>query len=285
LKKNYGDFQNPNVVSSMDITSNPQTSVSPARTRLLRFLNKKGKAYQRWADVEAELERVLPLHHSVWIAEAPDLHCETLTCIIRQMGKGNPEVFRCLLQEVLKQALWMARPIYGFDEVTEEFILEQIEIEIVKRILTDTPTRRSDYLEMAFARAVRRIALDIIRKAKKSPEGNRGDIVPYLDDQDHDFDKIERPIELAPETGPSPETQALVAVMFEQACDAVVDPKDLEAAVLHYCEGWPVASLDKKKETIARLFNETERKVWVRLERAMAAMRKALGVDLNNGSN
>src|SRR3989442_4872940 len=76
------------VLHSMSTFSTPQKSGSLARIRRLASSLANGKAYERRPDVEAEIQRVLRLHQSAWIAEAEDLQNENLVSLIRQIDRG-----------------------------------------------------------------------------------------------------------------------------------------------------------------------------------------------------
>jgi hypothetical protein len=67
--------------------------------------------------------------------------------------------------------------------------------------------------------------------------------------------------------------------MCGTAIAAITDPVDLEAATLHWLEGWPIASKKRKKDLVT-YFRSTERRIERRLERAMKQMRAALGVEV-----
>src|SRR5712692_723250 len=180
LQKNFGHFENSAVVPVMDETSGPpQQSVSPARARRLQSFNAKGKDYRRWNDIEAVNQRILPLHESCWIAEAPDLPNESLLFLIRHVREGNRDIFSHLFEELLKRVLRMARHwVARFDEATRDYLMEQIEIEMIKLVLAETPTRRSDYLDIAFAKGLRQLAFNVIGKHRNSTFGRRGDVIP-----------------------------------------------------------------------------------------------------------
>ena len=263
----------------METNSGPQKSVSPARARQLKSLKPDGKAYKAWADVEDELQRVLPLHESTWVAEAPDLKNETLLSLIRHVREGNREIFNRLLEELMERVVRLARHwVVGInDEAAREYILSQAEIEILKLALTPTPTRSSDYLEIAFAKKVRQMTFDAIRKYKKSPSGRRGDVIP-MTDADNDLEEIERPLEFVPGHERSPETIALHADLIEAIRDRVEDPRHFEAAMLHWGHGWPVSCGDPNEDTLVRRFNVPERQITYWLKKVKAIILAVNGV-------
>src|SRR5579862_4933166 len=94
VQKTFVHFDNSPVVYSMDTFSDPPESVSSARTRRLTSSSKaKGKTLERWLDIEAEIERMLGLHQSEWIAEAEELQSETLVFLIRYIVQGDQGVY------------------------------------------------------------------------------------------------------------------------------------------------------------------------------------------------
>lgn len=257
----------------------PQQSVSPARTRRLDSFNAKGKDYKRWNDVEAEDQRLLHAHESTWIVEAPDLQNECLLFLIRHVREGNRGVFSHLFEELLKRVNRMARHwVAPFNEVTRDYLLEQIEIEMIKLVLAEKPTRRSDYLEIAFAKGLRQLAFNVIGKHRNT-FGRRGDVIPMTDD-DEDLDEIERPLEFVPDNGRSPQTLALTADLIRKIKQRVEDPRLFEAALLHWGYGWPVRSKDPKKDCLMRYFGVSYRQAKYMLEIVMPIMREALGGEL-----
>ena len=241
-----------------------------------------GKAYERRADVEAEIQRVLCLHQSGWIAEAEDLQNETLVFLIRQIDRGDQELFGPLLQELSRRIVRLAsRWAQGFDKITTENIVMQVEIEILELVLAETPSRQSDFLEIAFAKAVERRTIDAVMKHNNSPMGRRGEIVAEADDDGDDFDEIERPIERAADGRPSPEAivlqlqdEARRREWIQKACDAVKDPRHLVAVILHYGHGWPITCKDPGKPDLARYFDVKPRQIKYWIATALETMRR-----------
>jgi hypothetical protein len=244
--------------------------------------------YQRPPDVEAEIQRVSNLPQSDWLAQATDLQNETLVLLIRQVVRADEDLFAALLQELSRRTLRIAgRWVKGFDKYTREnILLPQVEIEILELVLSGTRSLQGDFLEVAFAKGVERRTIDVMRKHKRSSMGRRGEIVPDpAEDEDMEIEEIERPIEFAVEGRPGPEEDILQsenenqrARWIQRAKRVVKDKRHLEAAILHYCDGWPFLSKDPDKPDLARYFNTTPREIRYWLDLAMDAMRKTLGV-------
>ena len=266
----------------MDTFSDPAKSVSAARTRRLASSKASGKPLERWGDIEAEIERMLGLHESEWIAEAGDVQSETLVFLIRYIRKGGQEVYSRLVRELSRR---IAHLVNGFtqnldNEAAAEDIAMKVEDHIMGLVLTEEATRQSDYLEVAFTKAVKRRAIDAVRRYKTSWMGaHRGEVVPNGGDMDLDeFEEVERPIEFARDPGVSPETIVLRADLIQKAYDASEDPRYLEAVILHLGHGWPIESADPDKEDLVRHFNATARQIKYWIAKAMQAMREAVGV-------
>ena len=226
--------------------------------------------------METENQRILHSHESSWIAEAPDLCNESLLFLIRNVREGSREIFSHLLHELTKRIVRMARHwVSGFDEATRDYLLEQIEIEMLKLVLAEKPTRRSDYLEVAFAKGLRQLAFNIIGKHRISTFGRRSDAVPMTDGDD-DLEEIERPIEFVPDQGRSPQTLVLQADLIRKIKEYVKDPRHFEAAMLHWGYGWPITSNDPDKDCLTRYFGVSQRQAKYWLETVMPVMREII---------
>jgi hypothetical protein len=241
--------------------------------------------YERWKDVETEIKRVALLPQEQFSAEIADLHSETLVLVTRLIRESDERFYGALLTEISRRILWKAsRWIQGFDDTTTDDLLATIEIEILELILTDKPSRQSDFLEIAFTRVVKCRALDVVRKHRRSVLGHRDPFpVPSLDDDDEEID----PLEGAHDARAGPD-RALLDRQDEQqredwvriACAAVENPWHLNLAILHYAHGVPIKSDDSNADSLMLRFNATEGQIKYGLKQAMDAMRKALGVKL-----
>jgi len=245
-----------------------------------------GQAYRRWADVEAEMQRMSRLPQSDWLAEAEHLQSETLVFLIRQTRRASQELYGRLVQELSRRMVRIAnRWAQGLDEITTEEIVSQVEIKVLQLVLADTPSRQSDFLEGAFGKAVERFTINAVEKHNNSVLGRRGDLVAPVDpENDEEFEEIEGPIELAPDDRPGPEAvflqlqdEARRPELIRKACDAVKDPRRLEAVILHYVDGWPVASRDPNQPDLERHFHASSRQIKRWIAAALKAMRNAVG--------
>lgn len=244
--------------------------------------------YQRRSDLEAEIQRVLRLPQSDWIAEMTGLQNETLVFLIRHTNRAGEDLLAPLLQELSKRTVRIARRwSRGFDKFTAEEIAVRVEIEILELVLAETPSLQSQFLEISFAKAVERHTIDAVRKHKSSPLGRRGELVADSGgDADMEFEEIDRSLEMVVEPGPGPveillqlEEERHRPELIEKAYRAVKHPWRLQAAILHHRDGWPIACKDRNKDDLARFFNVPPRTVRFWIKSALDAMREALGVE------
>jgi len=270
----------------MSTFSTPQKSGSLARIRRLASSLANGKAYERRPDVEAEIQRVLRLHQSAWIAEAEDLQNETLVFLIRQIDRGDEELFGRLLQELSKRTVRIAsRWAQGLDPIAAEEIVLRVEMQILELVLAETASRQSDFLEVAFGKAVEVRTINAVRNHNGSAMGRRAEIVADTPgDFGDEFDEMERPLGLAVDDRPGPEAillqledEARRDEWIQKAYDAVRDLRHLEAVILHYGCGWPITSKDPSKPDLARHFGAKPRQIKYWIATALEAMRETIG--------
>src|SRR5439155_22888534 len=132
------------------------------------------------------------------------------------------------------------RWVHRLDEISAEEILWRVEQKVFDLVLAETPSRESDFLEIAFVQAVQRRTANAVDRHNNSPIGRRRRaILSDPADNDNDTDEIERPIELAVDGRPGPEA-ILLQLEYESlrpewlqkalaAGAAVKDPRHLEA--------------------------------------------------------
>ncbi len=235
--------------------------------------------------MQTEIGRILRLPESDWIVEAKELQNETLVFLIRQIRRADEELYRRLLQELSGRIIRVARRwVRGLDRIAAEDIVLKVEIDMLELVLAEKPSRKTDFLEIAFAQAVERRTIDALRKHNNSPIGHHGEIL--TDATDEDGDEIERTIELAPDHRPGPEAillqledEARRPELLRKAYDAVKDPRHVEAAILHYGRGWPITSKDPRKSDLERHFQATPGQIKYWIAAALKAMREAIGVE------
>src|SRR5689334_7592099 len=123
---------------------------------------------KRWEDVEAEVQRMSRLPQSDWVAKAEDLHNETLVFLIGKTHRVDEQVCGPLLRVLKARTISMAgRHAKGFDEPETEDIVLKVEGKIVELVLTEKPSRDSDFLQLSFATVVQRLTLNAVRAHKR----------------------------------------------------------------------------------------------------------------------
>ncbi len=248
----------------------------------LTALKAHGKPYERSATVHNEIGRMLRLPQSDWMAEAPDLHNETVVFLMRRARRSQEELYGLLVLELTKRINRLARRwTLSLDQFTAEEIRGKVEIETLELVLTEQPSPKSDFLEVAFAQFLKRRTIDVLRKHKNSPLGQRGEIVV---EPDEDGDAIEG-LELVADDGPNPEDILLNLrdgnqrhQLLRTACRAVKVRRHLVAVILHHAHGWPITSKDQSKPDLVTRFGATDGQIRYWIDTALKQMRAALGV-------
>jgi DNA-directed RNA polymerase specialized sigma24 family protein len=249
---------------------------------------KDGTAYRRWKDVEFQIARISLPPKRDWMKELATLHSETIVSIVRELNGADDETASQLFQELSRRIYAIARRwLRNLDKFTAQGIILQVEIEIMELILAPKPTRQSDFLEIAFAKAVEHRIIDALRKHKKSVFGHRGELQHEAMDEDYDEnEEDERPIERVVDSRPDTEAVILAledevrrSTLVETAKAAVKERRWLEAVILHYVDGWPVTSTDPNTPSLVRRYKTTRWKVRHGMDQVLEAMRTVLGVE------
>lgn len=237
-----------------------------------------GKKYSRHAKVIDEIHRVLRLHQSLWIEEAPKLKNETIVFLMRLVRRADEHLFHVFFQELCARIVVIARRWacrFGVDKQTTEDIISDAQLKVLELVLAEQPTRQGDFLEIAFGTAVQSRTLNRFRGHKRSAWAHMA-FIDVKADVDMD-DNIERPLELTADDAPNPEANVLMKDLIEKAWTAIDDPRILEALVLHFKEGWPIWSKDPNTETVARYLGVRPRQAKSMIEKGLQLMRDAIG--------
>jgi hypothetical protein len=218
---------------------------------------------------------MLPLPHSEWAAKAPGARNETLIYFIRRPDDASAHYYDPFVEEIDRRVPDIAeRYVRGLRKETGEDIVMKVQDEFRKLILAERPSARTEFLEVAFALAVKKRTLQLVSLYLCSPWSRRVEIdaPDGADDEEAEWRFDGRP-------GPEAELLALERKeLCERALDAITDPRHREAATLHWLEGWPVVSKDKDEPDLVSHFRTTEGRIKRCLKKAMAEMRAALGV-------
>ena len=280
----------------MSPISAPHESGSGSGVRQLTATGENEKPYTRPQAVEAEIERTLRRPQSEWPGLAPGLKNETLVYLSRHLYHNseewqkrppagvpdyqirgiiatNDQRLGHLVRVLGKRTAGIAKSwAGGFNDTTTRDIVCEVEEQIQDLILAETPSLRSDFLEVAFGKAVHLRTLDIVAKHRNSRMDRRGTIAGSGPGEGADDDRIE-PLELLVDGRPNPEALAIVRDLFQKACDAVEDPRHLEATILRCVHGWPFSETDPSKPCLERRFNKSRRQIqnWITATRKVMA--------------
>jgi hypothetical protein len=264
-----------------EAAKNPMTEKkrrSRAKVRRLRFHATDGKPRKRPETVENEIAGMLPLPHSERAAKAPVALNEALIYFIRRRDSKEDQYYDAFVEEIDRRIVDLAgRYVRGLPQVTGEDIVMKVQHEFRQLILADRESARTEFLEVAFALAVKKRTLQLVNLYKSSPWSRRANAAAEAADEEL--------AERIPDGRPDPERilleqerQDLCKESCERALGAITDPLDREIAALHWLEGWPIQSKFADEDDLVRRYHTTKRRIDRRLERAKKQMRAALGV-------
>jgi hypothetical protein len=263
----------------------PPNSAHPAPLTSKRV---DGTPYTRRADIEAGIARAQGMSHQEWQAWATSaekrMPAEVLVYLTRQVQLTHRDVFGALVCEFGRRTAQIAKKwSRGFDRDTTEEIIWGVEKTVTDLLIAPIASRKSEFLEVAFSRAIKGYVLNAVEKRRNAP-------LPLRNREsfsaDEDGEEPERPTERVVDE--SPQTHEIVeqlkdrerrARLLPLAQKAVKDPRHYEALLLHYGFDWPIFSIDetKKAATLAGYFSTSDRQIrnWIR--DGLAAIQTALG--------
>lgn len=246
-----------------------------------------GRPYRRRADVEESILHALERPPAEWPAMASrtgegHLPDEAVVFLMREIRSNDRDNLGRLVHELgLRIARIAKRHAQGFDRDTTFEIVEKVEKQVIDLILAETPSRQSEFLEIAFQKAVERRTINAVAKRKQAPLPLRAAPVEAREDDD---EEPERLTERVPDERPNPEE---IVSEFEdlgrrpelvrKALNAVKDPRHRDAVILRYLRNWPITDQDPNKPTLARHFGVSGRQIRNWLNDALKAMRAAIG--------
>jgi len=231
----------------------------------LTFSTPDGKPYVRPEAVDAEIQRMLQRPMPDWIPAATGLKSESLVFLIRYIREKDQGISGRFLEELGKRTVRMAdRWVHGVYPAAREYIVLQVEIEITQLVLIDTPSRQSEFLEIAFGRAVARRTTNAVRDFRRSPMGRQGNGPLVVGEE---AEEIERPIETIPDDSPSSEEICELRLLVAKGLTFVTDGRHLEAVILRYLEGWPMTANDADAPCLVRHFQVSARQIqnWINI--------------------
>lgn len=245
-----------------------------------------GTPYTRHADVTEAiaLALALPTEQRIEWAERSDgtrLPSEALVFLVKSTATVDKNVFGRLMWQLHLRIEQVARRwARGFDRDTTAEVIEGVQKRVIEIALTTPPSRQSDFLEVAFNKAVERYTLNAVEKRRKAPLPLSPKQHALLED---DGEGAERPTERVEDD--SPQVEELVTLFQDQAPRghllrraqaAVKDIRHYQAILLHYGFGWPYAPGKSAEPCLEDYFGVSERQIRNWIKDGMAAIRTAL---------
>ena len=237
-----------------------------------------GKAYKRFADVEAEIRDVCNGPPSGWLARREKLKSETLVFLVRKAGLADDYIRGLLLAELVVRTVRIAESeVKGFDEVATEEIGAEVEAKVFELVWSDATSAQTEFLEIAFAEKVRGLTRNVIERYKKSVMARRDQLDVWTDAEAKGSFEVElRHHPIDPRPNPEEllllhEDEARREELLQRIPAAVKDPRHFQALYLFHAE-------DRSLSEIAAHFNSTIREVRYWKETAMHQIRVALGI-------
>lgn len=259
----------------------PTPTSSRADVKPLASDTKAGDPYRRRPPVEEQLRDVLLRSHSEWMRDAYKYYPETLVRLILVTRAGDPELCAALLAELTRWIVRFARKATReWDPGAAEEIIATVRFQVLRRLLTEDSSRKTEFLEVSFAEAIAGYTAAACKAAIKIADKHGYVFAGAVDD---DGDEIERPMELLPGDYASPE-EAVIDIRKQEQVQALLDtagvhlkdPRCLQAVVLHVVEGIPVTSNNPEQDTLTGIFDATLGQVQHMLKTGMRALRRAV---------
>ena len=263
----------------------PSPSEKSVSVPPLTSLKKDGQLYTRRADVKAIIVDMLARPVQEWPEAASKtgsdtLPSEALVFLIRRIRHDEKNVLGALIDVLTQRIVRTARRwSRGFDPVQTEEILVHVEDRIYQRLFAATPSPQTEFLEVAFHEAVKRLTLNVVEKVDKKPP-----MVVISERKSEEYDEPAYVIDSIPESGPGPEEVLLQLAdekkrkfLVSKALASVKDPRHVHAVILRYVHGWPITDMDPTKPSIAKHFGKSEKQIRNWIKGALATMRTAIG--------
>jgi hypothetical protein len=241
----------------------------------LTFSGRDGRRYQRRADIETSIAATLRTNPLGWMQDAEALPAEAIVYLIRYISSRDGDIAGNLIFELTQRIYAVARRwAMGFSKTETEEIIHTINQDIIELVLTEKPSRQSEFLEVAFSKTVKRRTLNEVAKVKNSPRSSRknGDSENSLGARDKHIDALEALLEI--------QDESRVRELVRKAQEAVRDPRHYEALLLRYGHDWPIDSQDPNQPTLAKRYGVSARQIQNWIANGLENIRIALGVQL-----
>lgn len=273
----------------MDTIETANTPGASIAVPPLKSKRRNGAHYQRLEVVDAQIARLSRMPESERAGEFRHARPEVIAHFIRNGGRGIAELYALLCLEFIRRVAARVRQhTWGYPKLVVEEIGMNVELAMMKLVLSGEPVRQADFLEVNFYSAAEgRIRNAILGWKASATGGRRGWI--RTDETDEEGDEIERTIELVPGNDPGPadrllvsEDSRLVQKVIQLVRAEIKDNRQLEATILNCCQGWPVRSTDPQVASLESRFGVSDRTVERWRSRTLRIMHRML-FTLTNG--
>jgi hypothetical protein len=250
----------------------------------LKSLKPDGQPCTRRPHVETQLGRLHALPPSERAAEIPHMYPECVLHLLR-LKEADEELYERLWKSLMGRIVQtVRRTAWALPKSVIQDIAEKVQHRILELLFAEPPDLAIDFYEIGFTEGIKALTIDAIRVHENSILGseNRG-WLKTPNEAGVDGQPYERPFELVPDIGASPEETAIEVRIQEQraekaqaAYDAVEDPLDREVVRLHFEEDIPVWSSDPEQDAVAKRLDLREGQARHRYKRGMKQMHQAL---------
>jgi hypothetical protein len=247
---------------------------------------RKGEAYVRFADVHDAIAHALLLPKEQWEEWATRrgttrLPSEALVFLVKHIAGTDKNVFGKLVWELhLRIEKVVKRWALGFDRAHLEELIETVQQKVIGIVLAEPASRQSEFLEIAFNKAVQRHTLNAIEIRKSFLLPMRA---PRRTSSENDEEEAESPTDRIRDD--SPQVEEIVSMLQDKVQRGVLlgrikaivkKPQHYEALLLHYGQGWPLKSIDPAQPSLENYFHRSERQIRNWIGDAIAAIQNAL---------
>ncbi len=262
----------------MSSTPSPTTEADPPPEGVpapLTCSAKDGRPYVRRPDVEDQIRTALAAAPSSW--NPRKLRSETLVHLVRCIrwrDGSEGDIGRLVDQIGRRVAVIVGDNAKGFPESVRDEIVEHVSHCVLKLLLAETPTRKSEFLEINFRQVVKGLTLNEVTKRIEEPSLQQ--FAPTSDDPENTGDQGAE----FPDDGPGPDEIAQtreLCQLVRARLDAVTDPRHREAVILRYVQEWPITDQDPNTPTLTKHFGISARQIQNWINQALAQIRTAIG--------
>ncbi len=169
---------------------------SRAKVQRLRFFGPDGKPYERHPKTEDNIAELLPLPHAERAAKAPFALNETLVYLIRRADSKSGPYYDVWCDEISKRLVGLAEYYTReLPEPTASDIVMKVQSDFERILFAERASARTDFLEVAFALAVKKRTLQLVNLYVSSPWTQQSKAAA-------DDEETERELQGIPEKGP-----------------------------------------------------------------------------------